>query len=64
MNAEMKGRPIQGAQLQLESLNYFERHYKQCGEKHLTSKLFETVRIPYLVMIFKNNAADSNWPAP
>ena len=42
MNAEMKGRPIQGAQLQLEFLNHFKRHYKKCGEKHLPLKLFET----------------------
>ena len=48
---EMKGRPILAGQLQLESLNYFERWYTQCGEKTLSSKLYETVIMPYLVMI-------------
>ena len=52
-SAQMKGRPILAAQLQLESLNYFERHFRQCGEKHLSPKLNETVIMPYLVMGLK-----------
>ena len=48
---DMKGRPILTGQLQLESLNYFERHFKQNNNKQLATKLFETVVLPYLVMI-------------
>ena len=50
-NKEMKGRPLLSAQLQLESLNFFERNYKQCKDSRLSSKLYESVVLPYLVMI-------------
>ena len=50
---EMKGRvrPLLSAQLQLESLNYFERYYEQTSDRMLTSKLYESVLDPYLIMI-------------
>ena len=50
-NKEMKSRPLLSNQLQLESLNFFERNYNQCKDSRLSSKLFETVVLPYLVMI-------------
>ena len=39
------------AQLQLECLNYFERHCKQTTENHLSLALFESVVLPCLVMV-------------
>ena len=48
---DMKGRPILSAQLQLESLNYFERYYEQASDRMLTSKLYKSIIVPYLIMI-------------
>ena len=48
---DMKGRPILSAQLQLKSLKYFERYYEQASDRMLTWKLYESVIVPYLIMI-------------
>ena len=48
---DMKGRPMLSAQLQLESLNYYERYYEEGSDRMLSSKLYDTIIVPYLIMI-------------
>ena len=49
-NPEMKGRPLLSQQLQLYSLQFFQRYWKRHG-KQLNSEIYKNTVMNYLVMI-------------